>query len=381
MSMSTRTALTGGLAIVDAEHFTWSVRRSASVLALLAGVSQGQTETRSVSELFERVNPAVVEIYTRATDVPHSPSAMPVSMSGVGSGVLISPDGKILTAAHVVETASAINVRFLGGEAMKATVLSSEPALDVAVLQLDHLPKDAFVAAIGDANEVSVGDQVFVVGAPLGISHTLTVGYISGRRKTNAMFSGVSTTEYFQTDAAINQGNSGGPLFNMRGEVIGIVSHILSHSGGSEGIGFAVTSETARQLLDKKPFWAGVDGYMLSGRLAEVLNVPPPGVGLLVQRVANGSLAERLGLKGGTARATICGEDLVVGGDIVLVAAGIPLAAPNSLTLIRERITSLAPGEALTLTVLRGGTTVTLSVPPPAPTVPEGARAQTRGTP
>jgi len=353
MSISTRDVFTGPLAIV----------------ALLVGVSQGQTETRSVSELFKRVNPAVVEIYTRGMDVPQSPSGMQVSMAGIGSGVLISPDGKILTAAHVVETASAINVRFLGGETMKATVLSSEPGLDVAVLQLDHPPKDAFVAAIGDADEVSVGDQVFVVGAPLGISHTLTVGYVSGRRKTNAVFSGVSATEYFQTDAAINQGNSGGPLFNMRGEVIGIVSHILSHSGGSEGIGFAITSEMARQLLEKKSFWAGVDGYMLSGRLAEVLNVPPPSVGLLVQRVASGSPAERLGLKGGTARATICGEELVVGGDIVLVAAGIPLAALDSLTLVRERITSLAPGESLTLTVLRGGTTITLSMPLPAPAV------------
>ena len=292
---------------------------------------------------------------------------MPVSMSGVGSGVLISSDGKILTAAHLVEIASAIDVRFVGGETLKATVLSSEPMLDLAVLQLERPPKDAFIAAIGDADEVSVGDQVFVVGAPLGISHTLTVGHISGRRRTNATFSGMSATEYFQTDAAINQGNSGGPLFNMRGQVIGIVSHILSHSGGSEGIGFAVTSEMALHLLEKKSFWAGVDGYLLSGRLAEVLNVPPPCVGLLVQRVASGSPAEHLGLKGGTARATICGEELVVGGDIILVAAGIPLAAPNNLPLIRERITSLAPGEAMTLIVLRGGTTVTLSMP--APTV------------
>jgi len=341
--------------------------RIASVLALLAGISQGQTETRSLSELFERVNPSVVEIYTRALDVPRSPAGMPASMSGIGSGVLISPDGKILTAAHVVETASTIDVRFLGGEMLKATVLSSEQTLDVAVLQLERPPKDAFVVAIGDSDAVSVGDQVFVVGAPLGISHTLTVGYISGRRRTNATFSGMSPTEYFQTDAAINQGNSGGPLFNMQGELIGIVSHIVSHSGGSEGIGFAVTSEMARQLLEKRSFWAGVDGYMLSGRLADALNVPPPGVGLLVQRVASGSPAERLGLKGGTTRATIWGEELVVGGDIVLTAAGIPLAAPNSLTSIRERITKLAPGEPVTVTVLRAGTTVTLSKPLQAP--------------
>src|SRR2546428_14066573 len=119
----------------------------------------------------------------------------------------------------------------------------------------------------------------------------------------------MSRAEFFQADAAINQGNSGGPLFNMKGEVIGIVSHILSHSGGSEGLGFAVTSKVARQLLEQKSFWSGLGGFMLSGDMAQVFNPPPPGVGLLVQRVAAGSPAERMGLKAGTTRASIGDEE------------------------------------------------------------------------
>ena len=194
------------------------------------------------------------------------------------------------------------------------------------------------------------------------------MGYISGRHKPNSTFSGMSRVEFFQTDAAINQGNSGGPMFNLQGEVIGIVSYIMSRTGGSEGLGFAVTSKVARQLLEQKSFWSGVNGYLLSGDLAEVFNVPPPGVGLLVQRVAAGSPAEQLGLKAGSTRATIADEELVVGGDIILAILGIPLSSPNSLAAIREKITGLSPGDMVTVTVLRGGKTMTLTTPaqPPA---------------
>jgi len=159
-------------------------------------------------------------------------------------------------------------------------------------------------------------------------------------------------------------------MFNMQGEVIGIVSYILSHSGGSEGLGFAVTSKVARQLMEQKSFWSGVSGYMLSGDLAQVFNIPPPGIGLLVQRVAAGSPADRLGLKAGSIKATIGEEDLIVGGDIILGILGISLSGPNSLTIIRQKITSLNPGDAVTVMVLRGGVPVTLTTTAPPAAAP-----------
>ncbi|HXU12144.1 MAG TPA: trypsin-like peptidase domain-containing protein [Candidatus Binatia bacterium] len=353
----------------------WSTPRprAAVCLAIVALLHAGRVSAAAeaqpvLSEVFARVDPAVVEIHTREVDVPPTPGSLPVSVSGLGSGVLITPDGKVLTAAHVVQTADAIEVEFLTGEVLKARVLSSEPSADVAVLQLDKLPRGPFVAKLGDSDAVAIGAPVFVVGAPLGASHTLTAGHISARRKPNATFSGMSRAEFFQTDASINQGNSGGPLFNMQGEVIGIVSHILSRSGGSEGLGFAVTSKVARQLLEQRSFWSGVNGYMLSGDLAQVFNVPPPGVGLLIQRVAPGSPAEQLGLKGGTTRATIGDEDLVVGGDIILSILGTSLAEPNSLATVRQKITGLGPGELVSVVVLRGGKAVTLTTQaPPRP--------------
>jgi S1-C subfamily serine protease len=166
----------------------------------------------------------------------------------------------------------------------------------------------------------------------------------------------MSRSEFFQTDAAINEGNSGGPMFNMHGEVIGIVSHIVSRSGGFEGLGFVVTSNLARKLLlERSPFWSGMEGFLLSGEMAKIFNVPQP-AGLLVQRIAPHSPASQLGLRPGTLAAVIEGEPLVVGGDIILEVQGVPFIPDgSSYTVIRERLTSLKPGDKITVLVLRDG--------------------------
>jgi S1-C subfamily serine protease len=246
--------------------------------------------------------------------------------------VLISKDGEILTAAHLVQTADTVFVQFSSGELIVARVIASEPAADVAILKLNQPPPAGAVAAkLGDSDQkTDIGDQIFIVGAPHGRSRTLTVGYISGRRRPNFIYSGPSLAEFFQTDAAINQGNSGGPMFNMAGEVVGIVSTIISKSGGSEGMGFVATSNMARQLLlEQRSFWTGVSGYFIANESAQVLNVPPPGVGMLVQYVAKNSPAALMGPRGGTMKATFEGENFVLGGDIVLTVQGIPFTIKN----------------------------------------------------
>jgi len=137
------------------------------------------------------------------------------------------------------------------------------------------------------------------------------VGHVGGRRRPTARYGWFSLAEFVQTDAAINPGNSGGPMFNMTGEVIGIVSNIITRSGGFEGLGFVVASNTARRLpLDRPSFWTGLQGYPVHGPLARALNVPQP-VGLLVQRVAEGSPAAQMGLRGGTIKATIDGRIMI----------------------------------------------------------------------
>ena len=217
----------------------------------------GTVHASARGKVFKRVSGSVVVILTEEKVLPPDTyEGKKVSAQGLGSGVLVSKDGKVLTAAHVVQTADTVSVEFPNGEIVKAKVVSSEPPADVALLQLERVPASAVVAKLGDSDQVGVADQIFVVGAPYGISHTLTVGHISARRTPRGEQSELGLAEFFQTDAAVNQGNFGGPMFNMNGEVIGIVSHILSQSGGFEGLGFAVRWLGSRSRAISRPISA-----------------------------------------------------------------------------------------------------------------------------
>jgi S1-C subfamily serine protease len=330
------------------------------ILAAAIGAPAGAQET-PINELFARVAPSVVDIATQGTALANRGPATRTTVGGLGSGFLVSEDGKIMTAAHVVQTADKVAVRFLSGEVVEARVISSDPTADVALIQVESVPPGTPVAVLGDSDDVQVGDQVLVVGAPFGFESTLTVGYISGRRTARELFGGLKPVELLQTDAAINQGNSGGPMFNMKGEVIGIVSHILSLSGGFEGLGFVITSKLAGRLLLEEPsIWSGFDGYVLEGDLAKVLNVPQQRA-ILVQNVAAGSPASTLGLRPGTVRAVIDEQPIVLGGDIILEIQGISLGTAENEQRIRDIITSLPADGRLSLTVLRGGEQMTIS--------------------
>ncbi|UCF67813.1 MAG: trypsin-like peptidase domain-containing protein [Acidobacteriota bacterium] len=320
-------------------------------------------EAQNLRDVFERVNPAVVVIRTTSKELAPWGQAQFVGVSGIGSGVLISDDGKIMTAAHVVHTALEIEVEFLTGEVLPAKRLASEPAADLALLQVERVPDGITAASLGDSDAVRAGDEIFVIGAPYGIDHTLTVGHISGRHRGDKALGGLSVAELLQTDAAINQGNSGGPMFNLRGEVIGIVSHIISQSGGFEGLGFVVTSNLARRLLIDEPgFWGGLELVMLDKELAELLNVPAPAAGALVQQVVDGSPAQtQAGLRGGTTRATIGDRELILGGDILLEIQDIPVGLPGSYERIRSTLRALKSGDEVRVKILRRGRAETIT--------------------
>lgn len=312
----------------------------------------------SLSQVFKRVDPAVVVVRTSEhveAMMPGARSAVVRSVAGVGSGVLLSADGKVVTAAHVVQTADSVDVEFTGGTVVKARIVASDAAADVALLQLERVPPHIVPARFGDSDKTEVGDQVFIVGAPLGITHTLTVGHVSARRQPNATYAGLVATELFQTDAAINRGNSGGPMFDMNGQVIGIVSHMVSASGGSVGLGFVVTSNVARRLLlEEHSVWHGLDGYLITDELAQAFNLPA--AGLLVQHVAHGSPAERLGLRGGRYSVAIGDEQLLIGGDVIIAVDGIALAEPDAYERVRRRLSDvLASGGVMRLSLMRDG--------------------------
>jgi S1-C subfamily serine protease len=325
--------------------------------ALAAPGRPGPVAAQPMGEVFRQVSPSVVVIRSRGRDVSATGQ---VRFGELGSGVLISADGKVMTAAHVVHAMDEITVEFIGGETVRARVVASEPAADLSLIQLERVPAGVRVAKLANSDGVRVGDQVLIVGAPYGLAYSLSVGYISARWPPNTVYPAFPLAEFLQTDATINTGNSGGPMFSMAGEVIGIVSHNISKGGGSEGLGFVVAINTAKDLvLGRRSIWTGLEGHTLSGELAAIFNLPQP-AGYLVKTVAKGSPAEEAGLRGGTKTAVIDGETLVVGGDVLLAVDGIPAGNLADYVRMRGHLQRLAPGATVTVTVLRAGRVVEL---------------------
>ena len=332
---------------------------------LLAAVLFGgsiSTAAADYEKIFAKVDPAVAVIHTVERGVVADGPPGQVSQAGLGSGALVTTRGYVITAAHVVQTADLVEVEFANGFRTTAAVTASDPAKDLALLKLDEIPADIKPLKLADSDAVRIGEEVFVIGAPYGFSHTLSVGHISGRHEPEEIGPNGPQAETFQTDAVINQGNSGGPMFNRRGEVIGIVSYILSQSGGFEGLGFVITSNEVLATLFEQPMaWSGMSGVIVEGELALLLNLPQD-AGFLVQKVALNSPAERAGLRPSLTPAVIGGRDILLGGDIILAVDGIDVSS-SMLKDIRTRWSENGSRGTAELKVLRGGKVWDIDVP------------------
>ena len=329
-------------------------------MILLTTAQVVAAEKPTISDLFREVDGAVVEIAIVQQVVADQGPARRVSSGGLGSGFLISADGLIVTAAHVVQVADEVSVRFVTGDVVRAKIVASDPSADVALIKAESVPAGIEPVVLGDSDTARVGDEIFVIGAPFGIAHSLTAGHVSARRTPSQLFGGFDQVEILQTDAAINQGNSGGPMFNLRGEAIGIVSHILSTSGGFEGVGFVITSNLARQvLLDDPSPWSGLDGVLIEGPMARALNLPQQ-AGILVESVAAGSPASAIGLHAGSLKAQIGGQSFNLGGDVILAINGVIIGTPQFSQRIDEKNRSLTGNDQFVLRVLREGNVIEL---------------------
>jgi len=327
-----------------------------SIAFLLVVFVTTNINAQNIATLFEQLDPSVVTIEVIEYKVQDQ---RVTKNGGLGSGVIIDKDGFIVTAAHVVESANEISVKLQNGTSFPADVISSSTAADVALLKLRVVPLSLKPAVIGNSNASKVGEQILIIGAPRGLEHSLSVGHISRKMNKN-MISNGEMAGFIQTDASINQGNSGGPMFNMKGEVIGIVSFILTNSGGFEGLGFAVDINTAKKVLfDVNSFWTGFDGVFLSEGLAGIFNTPQPS-GVLIQRVTPNSFADKIGLKPGIIQSEILGQKIWLGGDIILSMQGISCNAPHDLGSIKKQIESLKAGDQVLIEVLRKGKVIAL---------------------
>lgn len=332
-----------------------------ALLVAISGVAHAAEPT--IEEVFNSVQSSVVTLWVQEETAVRDAQGRAQMMSGNGSGVLLE-GGRILTAAHVVHTSDKVTVEYVDGTRAPARVIGSVVQGDVALIQVDDAPPAGVrPAVLGDSDQVSIGSRCFVVGAPLGLTHTLTVGYISARRIQDHPTLDLLDIEYFQTDASMNPGNSGGPMFDMKGQVIGIVSFGKSSTGQGEsvGLGFAVTSNaTRRHLLERNSIWSGMTEFYLTGKVAEAFQLPPGQSGFLLQRVTKGSPADRLGLVGGSIPATIGEASLLIGGDILISAMGVRLDSPQAGLSLLNALPDIGPDTRVTAVVLRAGKVIEL---------------------
>jgi S1-C subfamily serine protease len=294
-------------------------------------------------------------------------------VEGSGSGFIVNSDGTIVTNYHVVADAQQVQVTLADRSSFAARVVGTDPVSDLAVLRINPGRRKLPVLPLGDSSRLQVGQKVLAIGNPFGFQGTLTAGVISALERTIRTGSGALLDEAIQTDTAINRGNSGGPLLDSQGRVIGVNTLIFSpQGGGSIGIGFAIPVNTVKYVLEdmvrygrvRRP-WVGVSAQEVWPELAELLNLPVK-QGLLVAEVFDGGPAERAGLRGGTRSVIVGRYRFLVGGDIITAIDAQPM---SSILDLNRLIYRKRPGDQAEITFYRGNqkrsVKVTLQERPP----------------
>jgi putative serine protease PepD len=294
--------------------------------------------TLSVAQIAKQDTAGVVEVDATGTS-NQSPFPGSSSQSAAeGTGFVWDKSGHIVTNEHVVDGSSTVRVKLSDGSTYKATVVGTDISSDIAVLHIDAPASKLTPLALGDSSAVGVGDGVVAIGNPFGLDGTVTSGIVSAIDREITAPDGTPIEGAIQTDAAINHGNSGGPLFDLAGKVIGITSQIQSDSGGNDGIGFAVPSNTVKNIADQLIAKGSVQHALLG------VSIRTAATGVGVSTVESGSGAAKAGVKAG---------------DVITAVNG---TAVNSAARLRAIISAHSPGDTLTLTVERSGATKTLTV-------------------
>ncbi|WP_321372831.1 trypsin-like peptidase domain-containing protein [uncultured Draconibacterium sp.] len=329
-------------------------RTFTSIILLFTVLNSG---AQTFADLIEKVNKSVVTI--QVLEMENMGIGNPdgfTANEGMGSGILVGEKQLyILTAAHVVSDASQIQVVFYDGAKTGATIRRIDQTSDVALLQLNKVATNYPPAQIGDSDAMRIGEDIFIIGNPLGLERSVSKGIISGKHIEKDEINNNRLQEFFQTDASINKGNSGGPMFNMQGEVIGIVSSILSFSGGFEGLGFAATSSIAEEILQQPGrIWFGTRVLALPPQLCQIFHIPQEGA-LMVQAVVENSPAYFMGLKGGYVKMNIGNMEIMAGGDIILQFDDIQLNTAENILKFYDYLNTMKSGQNYTIKILRAG--------------------------
>jgi len=321
-----------------------------------AAKTEALTEEESINvRIYRQASPAVANILTKATEYDFFMDPVPVE--GAGSGFVIDPRGYILTNYHVVAGAQTIEV-ILGDQShYPGKFVGADQRNDVALVKIDPKGKQLSALPLGDSSTLQVGQKVLAIGDPFGFQSTLTTGVVSALGRTVQTSQTTFIDQAIQTDASINRGNSGGPLINTHGEVIGINSAIYTPSGTTAGIGFAIPINTAKLIASDlmtegrvRRAYLGVTTLAVGGWLAEALDLPVQD-GLLVEESKKGGPAAAAGIRGGDRVAEAGMRRIVIGGDVIVALDGQKVMNQYDVDVLLNR---KRPGDTVTLTVYRG---------------------------
>ena len=329
----------------------------------LAGASAGQN---SLVALYQQTNPGVVSIEVATV------RGGTLRGAGAGSGFIYDDQGHIVTNNHVVDGATQVAVIFYNGQQAEASIVGTDPNSDLAVIKVDRLANGAHPLPLGDSDRVAVGESVIAIGNPFALGNSMTAGIVSAVGRTiDSGATPFSIPRAIQTDAAINHGNSGGPLLNLSGQVIGVNAQIASETDANAGVGFAIPSNMVGRvvpaLIEKGAYawpWLGVSGGSVNLSIVKANNLSVQEGAYIDSVTANGPAA-KAGLRGSSGTRSVDGVDVPTGGDVIVAIDNTPITDFDTLLV---EVASHKPGDQVRLTVLRGGqrqqVTVTLGERP-----------------
>jgi S1-C subfamily serine protease len=373
-------ALGGAAALGKLGNRTTTVRELAAPQTNASDIAAFATpagRALTINEIYKRSAPGVVQVTSTSVTPPSSyyydpfgnPFAppSPQTQQSLGSGFVLDKAGHVITNYHVVQGARQVVVSFSNNESLRARIVGSDPSSDIAVLKVNAHSRALTPLPLGNSDALRVGDSVVAIGNPFGLDRTVTAGIVSALQRSITAPNLYSIDHVIQTDAPINHGNSGGPLLNAEGKVIGVNAQIQTGgtTDGNVGIGFAIPINTvksvAAQLIQHgkvERAWLGINAHSITAQVARIFRLPVS-QGLLVEAVQPGGGAAKAGLRAGDTRVTVAGETYVLGGDVIVTAEGRKV---SSVARLRELIAARKPGDTLKLEIYRAGKQQTLAV-------------------
>jgi putative serine protease PepD len=363
MALVATLAVGAGAGAVAYSTFSSSTKTVVRQVAVKSSVPTASSSALTVGQVYRSTYKGVVEITVTSQVQPSFGAPGSQQQQAQGSGFVYDSKGHIVTNEHVVDGAKAVSVRFWNGATYKATVVGSDASTDLAVIKVDAPSSILHSLAIGDSSKVLVGDGVVAIGSPFGLEETVTSGIVSALHRQMQAPNNFTINDSIQTDAAINHGNSGGPLLNSQGQVIGVNSQIRSDSGGSDGVGFAIPSNTissiAAQIIGSgkvEHAYLGVGVQTIPATAASALNLVE---GVELDKVNSGTPAQKAGLKAATGRKTVGTDMYPTGGDIITAFDGQKITTAEQL---QRAVDAKRPGDTVSITYWRSGQSHTAKV-------------------